>query len=538
MQKEPTEIETEDPAPAAGSRPPRFPSPLLRPFRKILGPPAAFIRRYPDHFGLTFVTVLAAALRLIRLDIPKSLAFDEVYYAKDACWFVNVSQEICEIDYEQSYVHPPLGKWLIAIGIRIFGHDSFGWRISGAVAGVITVMLVYLLARKILRSSLGAVLAGGLVAIDLLHFVQSRMSMLDIFVPLFGMAAVLFVVYDRDRYRPPPDAPRANGLLDRPWRLAAGACAGAAIAAKWSGLFFLALIVVLTLIWEWSERRADEGPHPLARVLREETLTIVVWLFVFPVAIYALTYAGRLGGPVLEWPWTEGSWWRLFWERQVYMYDFHKHLESSHGYQSNPLTWIALKRPVSYYIEYGPKGEYGEVMATGSPFVWWASVLALVYVAFRWVTGRIRRVGQARGAWRAEGVILAGFVFTYGPWLIAASDRSAVFIFYLLPVVPFMCLALAYVATQIGRTWEAKAAVGLFAAGAIGFFVFYYPIVANVEIPKSQWERRIWVFNKCDKPEPTPVKSTVTISTGKSPKTTVTETSSNESLPPTGWCWI
>ena len=32
-------------------------------------------------------------------------------------------------------VHPPLGKWLIALGIRIFGMNPVGWRIGAAVAG-------------------------------------------------------------------------------------------------------------------------------------------------------------------------------------------------------------------------------------------------------------------------------------------------------------------------------------------------------------------------------------------------------------------
>lgn len=519
---------------------------------RLFSPITGFIRRYPDHFGLTLVTLVAGALRLIRLDDPDGIMFDETYYAKDSCWFVNVSKTICEIDYEQTYVHPPLSKWLIAIGIRIFGYDAFGWRVSAAIAGTVTVMLLYLLARRILKSTLAAILASGLLAIDLLHFAQSRISMLDIFVPMFGVAAVLFVVYDRDRYRPPPEGPRANGLLDRPWRLAAGACGGAAVASKWPGLFFLLLVIVLTVVWEIKFRREDGQPYPVSRFLREETLTLFFWLVLMPIGVYLFTYIGRIDGAVLANPIAEGSWFRAFWDRQLSMLDFHANLKSPHGYQSNARTWLLLKRPVSYHIEYGPNGEYGEVMATGSPFVWWASILAVAYVTFRWIAAFFRKASTFT-ARRPEGIIVGGFFFTYGPWLFpdlfnqgmktlgidfTVADRPAVFLFYLLPTVPFMCLALAYVATEIGRSWEAKAAVALFAAGAIGFFVFYYPVVANVQIPKKEWDRRIWVFTQCDKPEGTPVKSTVTLRTGKNPKTTVTETKSNAELPPLGWCWI
>lgn len=490
-----------------------------------------------DGIALTLIAAIAALVRFVRLDLPKQIIFDETYYAKDACWYVNVSESVCQIGYEQTYVHPPLGKWLIAIGIRIFGYDSFGWRVAAAVAGTVTVVIIYLLARRLFRSTLGAVVASGLLAIDLLHLVQSRAAMLDIFPPMFGMAAVLFLFYDRDRFRPPPGTRGTNGLLDRPWRLAAGACAGAAVASKWPGVFYLILIIVLTVVWEIVERRADGAPHPITRFLREETVTIFFWLIVFPIFVYMFTYIGRLEGSFLANPTSGESWFRMLWERQFSMLDFHRELSSSHGYQSNPQTWMLLKRPVSYHIEYGPNGEYGEVMATGSPFVWWASILAFVYVLFRWIGARIRRVPQGAGAWRPEGLIVAGYVFTYGPWLLP-TDRQATFLFYLLPTVPFMCMAVAYVATQIGRTWEAKAAIALFAAGAIGFFAFYYPVVANVQISRDSWDRRIWVFNDCDKPEGTPTKSTVTNTIGKRTKTAVTETTSNAELPPLGWCWI
>ena len=63
-------------------------------------------------------------------------------------------------------------------------------------------------------------------------------------------------------------------------------------------------------------------------------------------------------------------------------------------------------------------------------------------------------------------------------------------------------------------------------------------VVAAVEIPRESWDRRIWVFNDCEKPEGTPTKSTLTNTIGKRTRTTVQETTSNAELPPLGWCWI
>ncbi|HWL64522.1 MAG TPA: phospholipid carrier-dependent glycosyltransferase [Actinomycetota bacterium] len=497
------------------------------------------------------ITVIAGVLRFARLGDPDTLVFDETYYAKDACWYLFISDQVCDTDVEITQVHPPLAKWLIAIGIRLFGYDSFGWRVSAAVAGTIGVLLVYLLARKLLRSTAGASIAAGLVALDFLHFVQSRISMLDIFAVTFGTAAVLFVVYDRDRLiaklraRGPdaevdaeaaadeeedtePNAPvvEDHGLLDRPWRIAAGAAGGAAAACKWNGGFYLLLVIVLTVTWEISARRREgKGWGGGARgFFSQELASTLLWLVLLPMLVYALSYVGRL-------EWTDSTWYRALWDRHKYMMDFHTGLASHHSYESPAWSWILLKRPVSFFFETDSQGRYKEIFAAGNPFVWWPAILALVYIAFRWL--------RSRDLTSPEGVIFGGFVATYLLWLpLSITGRSATFIFYLLPAIPFICLALGYIATRIGDTWEAKAAISLFWVGTVGLFIFYYPLLAQTALPKPDWDRRIWIFDDCDPAEPVRTRVTVTETEDGAPVTRATTTESNENLPPPGWCWI
>jgi dolichyl-phosphate-mannose--protein O-mannosyl transferase len=492
-----------------------------------------------DWVALGGVAVVALILRFIRLGEPNDLVFDETYYAKDSCWYVNISETLCDTGSEITQVHPPLGKWLIAIGIRLFGYDSYGWRVSVAIVGTIGVVVLYLLARRLLKSTLGATIASGLLAIDLLHFVQSRTSMLDIFVPTFGIAAVLFVVYDRDRLL--EGRVGGGGILDRPWRVAAGAAAGAATASKWTGGLYLLFVIVLTIVWEMAARReaavanesqTDEARRPWLRFLREEAGSVGLWLFILPLVVYCFTYIGRL-------EWSEGTWYQALWDRHQYMLDFHTELTSHHSYESPAWSWIALKRPVSYFFCSGddcdPNEEpeiYREIIATGNPFVWWPSVLALLYAAVRWLRRRSFR--------SPEGLIVGGFVCTYLPWvaLQAFTGRSATFIFYILPAVPFMCLALAYVAVRIGKSWEAIAAISLFSAGTVVLFAFYYPLLTQAPIPKSDWDRRIWIFNNCDPGEGIETTTTITETIGKRTKVHPTVTKTTESVPPPGWCWI
>jgi dolichyl-phosphate-mannose-protein mannosyltransferase len=288
-------------------------------------------------------------------------------------------------------------------------------------------------------------------------------------------------------------------------------------------------------VWAVAKRR--RGSPPINAT--SEALSILVWLVVLPALIYVTTYIGRLDGSFLAAPWSDGSWMRAWWDKQWSMADFHFGLESTHGYQSPAWSWLLLKRPVSYFFCAGdecatpiPDDYFREVLATGNPFVWWPSVLALAYVAVRW--------WRTRDFTRPEGLIVGGFAYTYFPWLALSliSDRSATFIFYLLPTLPFMMLAIAYVAVTIGDSWEARAAISLFCVGVVALFAFYYPVTANIAIPRDQWERRIWIFDNCDKPEGVRTKTTITETTGGRTVTRTKNTKSNESLPPTGWCWI
>ncbi len=507
-----------------------------------------------DTIALIAITLVGGLLRLIRLADPDDLIFDETYYAKDSCFYLygQSGADLCETDYEITYVHPPLAKWVIAIGIRLFGFDSFGWRFLPFIAGTITVALVYLLARKIFRSTVAACIASGLLAFDFMHFVQSRTSMLDIFVPLFGVAAVLFVVYDRDRMIRHAEEAGAeeeegeeeqeeepHGLLDRPWRIAAGAAAGAAVASKWSGILVLFMVVALTITWEIVSRRRDGPGRAFVRFLREEAVTILVWMAALPMVIYVAMYVGRVDGELLALPWSDGSWFRAVWNQQFEMLHFHARLSSHHTYESPPWSWILVKRPVSFAycgdVNCDPPiaaNNVKEIFTTGNPFVWWSSILAFGYMGYRWFVDR---------DWRGpEGVILAGILFTYGTWLALGvfSARAAVFIFYLLPAVPFICLAIAYIATKIGESWEARAAIGLFIVGTLGTFVFYYPLLANVAIPQPSWQSRIWIFDNCDKPPVEQVTSLSTLTTNGEEVVSTNITSTDESIPPSGWCWI
>ncbi len=482
-----------------------------------------------DTLALTLVTGLALALRLIRVTTPRGLFFDEPYYASEACSLAGATGTPCIPNAIPE--HPPLGKLLISLGIRAFGFNPLGWRIAAVVTGTLTVTLLYVLTRKLLGSALGATVASGLLAIDFLHFVQSRLAMLDVFVVFFGVAAFLFAVMDRDALLAGRSALRtasvAARVLGRPWRLAAGAAAGAAAASKWSGWLFLAGLLVLTIAWESSTRRGtgrheNDRREAFGRMLREEAPSMLVGLAIVPLLVYVASFIGSIHGPFLAVPWSRGSWVREFMGRQRFSLLYHLRLGRSHPYTSPGWSWLLLKRPIAYQFKILPSGRYQEVLALGSPLVWWAGILALAAVAAGWL--------RKRDPAGPEGLILAGFAWSYLPWLAAGSTRSTSFLFYLLPAVPFLSIALAYTATLMARSLAGKAAFALFSSAAVLLFAFYYPVLAAVPLSPSSWDRRI-LFDDCR-------GTTAMARVALGGRTRLVPDLTRGGNPPVGWCWV
>jgi dolichyl-phosphate-mannose--protein O-mannosyl transferase len=474
-----------------------------------------------DTLLLMAVVVAAAILRLASLGRPIELVFDEIFYARDACWYVIGSESTCEISDLASRAHPPLGKWLIGSGILAFDYDAFGWRVASAVAGIAGVGLVYVLAWRLLRrwtpgaaASVGAAAAAGLLAVDFLHLVQSRVGMLDAFIALFVIGAVLAIVLDRDRDRSQRDAWWWRLTLGRPWRMLAGACLGAAAATKWSGAYVAPAVIGLVIAWEIAERRrAEPGAGRKAWIVgavRREAPQTIALLGIVPVLVYVASYTGRMPGELLALPWESGSVWRGIWEHQHAMLDFHTALSGDHPYQSPPWSWPVIMRPVAYWFA-DEGGTYREILALGNPVAWWPGVVALTGLAFTWW-----RAGWA--LWRPEPVILAAAVSTYLPWLVLSGDRSQTFIWYLLPTIPFLCLALGVFAALAWERVRWRVAAGAYALVLIASFGFWLPLLVALPVDPDGWRLRI-PFRDC---------------AGQ----TLPDDTTSSGEPPAGWCWI
>ena len=173
------------------------------------------------------------------------------------------------------------GEWL-------FGATPFGWRFTVALLGTLSILMVARIVRRLTRSDLIGITAGLLLAVEGQHLVLSRTGLLDMILTFWVVAAFGLLLLDRDRTRG-----RLAVLVEheglaatattwgprlglRPWRWAAIVALALAVSTKWSGLWFLALFVLLSLMWDISTRRAVGVGRPWrATILRGAPLAIL-----------------------------------------------------------------------------------------------------------------------------------------------------------------------------------------------------------------------------------------------------------------------
>jgi dolichyl-phosphate-mannose--protein O-mannosyl transferase len=438
----------------------------------------------------------------------------------------------CGTDTLASRAHPPLGQWLIGAGIRFFGFNPVGWRIAAAVVGILTVALLYLVARRLATgvtprlASAAATVAAGLLAVDFLHVVQSRIAMLDVFVCAFTVGAFACAVLDRDRMRDAAaeaaeGVEAARGWLDRftfghPWRVAAGAALGAATAVKWSGAYAAPGVLALFVAWDAARLGGDRGWwRGLLRAFRGALPATLLLVAVPAMVVYVASYTGRMPGQLIGLPWLDGTFWRNVFEHQRAMLDFHTSLGGNHPYESQPWSWLLDRRPVAYFfVDDG--GSYREILALGNPVVWWTALAALVVLAVAWLR---------RGAswWAAAPVIGAGALSTYMPWLVLSGSRSQVFIWYVLPTVPFLCLAIGALVPRALASVSGRAAMGAFGVATVASLIYFGPLLGALPLAPAGWRQRI-VFTDCQR--------------DGAPTMTLPDDAVSSGPAPAGWCWI
>lgn len=504
-----------------------------------------------DWIVPTLILAVAAVLRLWALGRPDTLVFDELYYVRDAIsqlgngyptsWPDNQPdmsgyRASAYLDEASYAVHPPLGKWIIGLGVLLFGAENpWGWRIATAICGVLTVAATMRLGWVLSRNRCIAWAAGLLLAIDGVHIVLSRVGLLDGLLTMFIVIGAVCAWHDVEHLRATFRRDRQPAIMltwRRPWLLAAALAFGAAASVKWSGLYplaaFLIFITIVDLILrlQAAKRRLrfrSRRSATWASAILQAGITALIALPV-TLATYLLSWVGWIinpGGWARD---TAGTWWDALWTYHRSMFEWHSTLQDNHPYQSSPLTWPLALRPTGMYeLNWGTDSGcnwQGGCVAAISPFpnpiVTWGAVLALLILVWIIVRG-IRRGWSAIHT--ASAFVLTGFLSGWLPWILTLS-RNAVFQFYAVVLTPFSALALSLVIGVIAqwRVWSRESqllsmadrqvlplgtsvrqvrarrlAVMIFLGAAFVVALWFFPLWSGMPVAHWFWQLHLWL---------------------------------------------
>ena len=384
----------------------------------------------------------------VRPSYMNSSYFDEIYHARTAL-------EHIENVYPYEITHPPLGKEIIGIGIRLFGMTPFGWRFMGTLFGVLMLPILYVFLKRMTRSSAISACGTIIFAFDFMHFVQTRIATIDTYSVFFILLMYLFMW---------------RFVSGGKWRYLAlsGVFFGLGAASKWTCIYAGGGLAVIWLVY-WITQVKKPG---FAKRFIGNCAFCLLFFVAIPAAIYYVSYyhygtaSGLDGGVGMFFT---RDYFDVVWDNQVYMWEYHSDLVSTHPYSSRWYQWLVDARPILYYLEYFDDGTKMAFGAFLNPVFCWAGLLAMI-------ANGIFAVKDRDGK---SAFIVIGYLAQLLPWVLVTR---LTFAYHYFPSSVFMLLALCHVWERLKQQGIFRWQCNMYAVTGVcaGLFVAYYPVLTGL----------------------------------------------------------
>lgn len=395
-----------------------------------------------------------------------STYFDEIYHARTAYEYVH-GMDIYE------WTHPPLGKLIISIPIRLWGMNTLSYRIMGNIAGILMLAVIYIFAKRLFGRTKYAFLAALLLAVDGMHFVQTRIATVDSFLVLFMLLSLLFMY----QY---VQCGTKESLSKKLINLCfSGIFLGAAIATKWSGMYVAPGLAIIFFVNLYNRLKAVSYYNKFKEQVPIIIGSCVGFFIVIPIAIYLGSYMPFFLRP-------ENTSIKDLIALQVRMYHYHADLVATHPFTSPWYLWPLDIKPVWYYQGDVKEGFIASVVAFGNPIIWWSGILGMLYGLKETIVEKDRRYA----------FLIVAILSVYLPYVFVSR---IMFLYHYFQVVPLMILTLVGLLIALEEKIKKFSVVKWFSGIAILVFAFFYPIYAGVTIPRwyamlTQWIPGWWHF--------------------------------------------
>ena len=397
--------------------------------------------KFPKVSERVFLSGLVAGnllVRFFRLNDPSFAYLDESKF------YLPAAREILAKCIDPLFEHPPLSKLLFALSIQIFGDNSLGWRFFPVIFSVISVVVVYLLAKKLFDSKKIAALAAILFSLDFGWFTTSRLAIPEtIFASLVLFSSYFLICFFKEK-----DSKNQTANL-----VLGAAFFGLSLATKWSALFALPIFMVL-----------------LGYKFRKQAKVMVIALLVF-LTTSAVVYIAIFGFYLQK-------------HSPADLLTLHKKMINYHTRtvdeivsqdktlqrqerQNKALFW-PLNGISSYRFEKNGDSVKGVVFFY-SPLVLWGALVAVL-------TFFVRTVRKKE--FSVEKLFLAAAFLMF--WLPFVFSPRIVYPYYWLAGVPFGAILFAKFLTEKNK--KSNQVILGFTITAMLLFTFYYPILSNIPV--------------------------------------------------------
>lgn len=447
--------------------------------------------------------------------------FDEIYHARTA-------YEMIHGLYNYENTHPPLGKYIMSLGIRVFGMNPFGWRIMGTLFGIGMLPFMYFFGRRLFRGKTWAASAlTFLFAFDFMHFTQTRIATIDVYGTFFIIAMFFFMYwYSQMNFY---DTPLWKTFI--PLGLSA-VMMGLGCASKWTAVYAAAGLAVFffAIMGKRLYEYVKAGKEPEGRTAGIEhsyicevfyrklwsTLGFCVLFFVLVAGtIYLCSYipfsdgctdnvarfeyqltdtANPVGGVyrgIAEFLENHQNGFTELVGKMVKnantMYNYHSQLKATHPYSSTWYQWPDMYRPMFYYCQTLTNGLKEGISAFGNPLVWWAGIPAFIFMLYRIFCRKDK----------TALFISFAYLVQYVPWMLVPR---CTFAYHYFPSVPFVCMMIVYIMVLLRQRSEKWFKwILLYLACAFVLFVLFYPVLSGAPVPETfvrdclRW-RESWVL--------------------------------------------
>lgn len=498
------------------------------------------------NLGLAGVFLFSVTFRFWGIDRFNTLVFDEVYYAKFAHNYLSQTPFFDG--------HPPLSKYLIAVGMWLgmqmpFGQDTMNGLTGGlyapwtyrwvtALTGAFIPLAIAGLAYQLTRSRSYTLIAAAFAALDGLFLVESRYALNNVFLIIFGLLGLYGLL----------QALSGSSAFSRSaWLTFSGVGFGASVAIKWNGLWFLlgayGLWAIAQLLHWWQQRLARSleaqsdsprwghsnlesryGTSGLQKFFQIRWWQVGAYLGAVPFFTYMFTWIPHLQ---LN---RKLGFWPDFWNLQLEILSYHKRVGDGpnvHRYCSDWYSWLMMWRPVAYFYRVTGKGAplpteqvlppttaekvIYDVHAMGNPFLWWFSTLAiavvLAIVVGLFVTQLLKVDQQNTSNWQLgtapiwditpteQWLVLflaVNYLANLVPWM---RVSRCTFLYHYMGASVFATLGLAWL---VDRWLNSRAAFLRHLATSIILltviaFLFWLPIYLGLPLSPLEFQIRMWL---------------------------------------------